>query len=175
MFNQARTFTAVLGLVLLCLQLQSCDPNESIIITDDILMLTVPAPGLELEACDDFASSRSFDLPAANNRTVQWSEAKSLVNDTLKIIRLDIVSDTGSVAQFTMTLRPLSGKPSEIQCMKGFGCTGVWESFPWVVPGQNLLDQTVLKFKVVPKGVDAFTIENYNTNKTFMVRVNPPI
>jgi hypothetical protein len=176
MANQQKTFGSSLAFILLCMMLQNCDPKgDLIIITDDVLMLTVPAPGLEAEACDDFASSRAFDLPASNTRTVNWSEAKSLANDTLKIIRLEILSDTGSVVKFTMTLRPLSGKPSEIQCMKGFGCTGVWESFPWVVPGQNLLDQTVYKFKVVPTGVDAFNFENYNTDKSLTVRVNPPI
>lgn len=162
-----------IAFALLCLNLQNCE--DAIIVTDDVLMLTVPATGLELAACDDFASSRSIDLPASNTRTVNWSEARSLANDTLKIIRLEFLSDTGSVAKFTMTLRPLSGKPSEIQCMKGFGCTGTWESFPWVVPGENYLDQTVFKFKVKPVGSSAFTVENYNTDKALTVRVNPDI
>ena len=161
---------------LCCLVLQNCSKkNDTIIVTDDVLMLTVPASGIESLACENFASNRSFDLPATNTRSVNWSEAKSLANDTLKIIRLEILSDTGAVAQFTMTLRPLSGKPSEIQCMKGFGCNGAWVNFPWVVPGQNFLDQTVFKFKVRPVGTESFTVENYNTDKQLTVRVNPAI
>ncbi len=176
MSNKLTIFTTNLVAALLCLSLQNCDPKgDNIIITDDVLMLTVPATGLETEACDNFASDRSFSLPASDTKSVNWSEAKSLANDTLKIIRLEIMSDTGSVAKFTMTLRPLSGKPSEIQCMKGFGCTSPWESFPWVVPGQNFLDQTVFKFKVKPVGTGSFTVENYNTDKALTVRVNPAI
>ncbi len=149
--------------------------KDTIIVTDDVLMLTRPAVGLEPVACTDFPMNHSFSLAASDTESISWSEAKSLANDTLKIIRLEILSDTGSVARFTMTLRPLSGKPSEIQCMKGFGCTGTWEHFPWVVPGENLLDQTVFKFKVKPEGIEHFTIENYNADKALMVRVNPPI
>ena len=176
MFNLRITFASTLAGVLLCLSLQNCDPNnDTIIVTDDVLMLTRVAAGLETFACGNFTMSRTFNLPASNTQTVQWSEGKSLTNDTLKIIRLEIQSDTGSVAKFTMTLRPLNGKPSEIQCMKGFGCTGTWEHFPWIAPGQNFLDQTVFKFKVKPVGTGSFTIENYNTDKALMVRVNPPI
>ncbi|MCC7465771.1 MAG: hypothetical protein IT261_05855, partial [Saprospiraceae bacterium] len=60
---------------------------------------------------------------------------------------------------------------------KGVGSfnTGTWEHFPWVVPGENLLDQTIFKFKVKPVGIEHFTIENYNTDKVLMVRVNQPI
>lgn len=176
MSNKPIAFISTFAAILLLLCLQNCDTKgDSIIITDDVLMLTVPASGLETAACADFASNRSFSLPSTKTQSVNWSEAKSLANDTLKIIRLEILSDTGSVAQFTMTLRPLSGKPSEIQCMKGFGCTVPWEHFPWIVPGQNFLDQTVFKFKVKPVGIGSFTIENYNTNKTLTVRVNPSI
>lgn len=154
----------------------SCDKNGGmIIITDDVLMLTTPAVGLEMEACDDFVSNRSLQIAGNQAGTVLWSEAKSLPNDTLKIIRLEFLSDAGSVVQFTMTLRLLSGKPAEIQCMKGFGCTGTWENFPWVVPGANFLDQTEFKFRVKPVGIDRFTIENYNADKTLTVKVNPPI
>ena len=164
-----------LATVLVCLSLQNCDPNNNIIITDDVLLLTRVATGLESTACANFASSRSFNLPASDIQTVNWSEGKSLTNDTLKLIRLEMLSDTGSVAQFTMTLRPFSDKPSEIQCMKGFGCTGTWVNFPWIVPGENFLDQTEFKFKVKPVDKSSFTIENYNTDKALMVRVNPTI
>ncbi len=176
MTNQPTIFTTFLVAALFSLSLQNCLPRvDDIIITDDVLMLTVPASGLESAACADFASDRSFSLPASNMQSVNWSEAKSLANDTLKIIRLEILSDTGSVAKFTMTLRPLSDRPSEIQCMKGFGCTGTWQHFPWIAPGQNFLDQMVFKFKVKPVGIGSFTIENYNTDKALIVRVNPPI
>lgn len=162
--------------VVLLLSLQNCDKTgDPIIITDDVLMLTVPATGLEPEACTAFPSQRSFGIPASTNRSVQWDEGKSLTNDTIKIIRLEVLSDTGSVAKFTMTLRPLNDKPSEIQCMKGFGCTGAWEHFPWVAPGGAFLDQTVFKFRVRPVGKSSFTIENYNTDKTLTIQVNPPI
>lgn len=176
MSNQLKAPAAILALALLCLSLQNCDPkSDTIIVTDDVLMLTVPATGVESAACENFATERSFDLAASKTGNVSWNEARALPNDTLKIIRLEILSDTGSVAMFTMTLRPLSGKPSEIQCMKGFGCSGSWVSFPWVVPGENYLDQTVFKFKVKPVGSSAFTVENYNTDKNLQVRVNPPI
>ncbi len=176
MSNKLKSFSIAVAAALLCLNLQNCVKNgDTIIVSDDVLMLTVPATGIEVAACADFAANRSFELPASNTRSVNWTEAKSLANDTLKIIRLEILSDTGSVAQFTMTLRPLSGKPSEIQCMKGFGCTAPWEHFPWIAPGQNFLDQTVFKFKVKPVGISSFTVENYNTDKALTVRVNPTI
>ncbi|MBC7776310.1 MAG: hypothetical protein H7246_12820, partial [Phycisphaerae bacterium] len=166
MSNKLNIIVPTLAASLLCLCFQNCGPkDDTIIVNDDILMLTAPASGLESVACDNFASNRSFDIPASNTRSVNWSEAKSLPSDTIKIIRLEILSDTGSVAKFTMTLRPLSNKPSEIQCMKGFGCTPPWVNFPWIVPGQNILDQTVFKFKVKPAGLGSFTIENYNTDK----------
>lgn len=149
--------------------------NDFIIVTDDILMLNKPAAGVERDACETFPSQRTFSLPASGKQNVDWSEGKSLPQDTLKIIRLDIRSDTGSLVQFTMTLRPLSGKPSEIQCMKGFGCTPPWEQFPWIAPGENFLDHTVFKFRVIPTSVSSFTIENYNSDKSLTVRVNPPI
>lgn len=174
MKNQQMLFST-LAAVLLLLSLENCGKGDTIIVTDDVLMLTVPAAGLETEACEDFAANRSFILPSTNTKSVLWNEAKSLTNDTLKIIRLEVLSDTGSVAQFTMTLRKRSDKPSEIQCMKGFGCTGPWEHFPWVAPGENFLDQTVFKFRVKPVDTNSFTIENYNTDKVLTVNVNPPI
>lgn len=176
MSNKQSIFLGSFLAFLCALSLFNCDTKGTdIIITDDVLMLTVPASGLESIACNDFATSRSISLPANKTQSISWDDAKSLANDTLKIIRLEMLTDTGSVAQFTMTLRPLNGKPSEIQCMKGFGCTGTWEHFPWVVPGENFLDQTVFKFKVIPVGVESFTVENYNTNKSLTLRVNPPI
>lgn len=176
MSNQSNIFTLAFLVFSGALSLLSCDSkNDVIIITDDVLMLTVPAAGLESLACADFTSSRSVSLPATQTKSVSWTEAKSLANDTLKIIRLEMLNDTGIVAQFTMTLRPLNGKPSEIQCMKGFGCSGTWVHFPWVVPGENFLDQTEFKFKVKPAGVESFTVENYNTDKALTMRVNPPI
>ncbi len=175
MTNKTTTSFSTIAAILILLNLQNCGKGDTIIVTDDVLMLTIPAPGLESEACKDFAASRSINLPATNTQSVSWNEAKSLANDTLKIIRLEIQSDTGTVAQFTMTLRPRTDKPSEIQCMKGFGCTGPWEHFPWIAPGENFLDQTVFKFRVKPVGTSSFTIENYNTDKALMVKVNPPI
>jgi hypothetical protein len=173
MTNKLPVFAA--ALLLFCLQNCKSKDNDVIIVTDDVLMLNRVAVGLESTACANFPSNRSFGLPAANTQTVNWTEAKSLPNDTLKIIRLEVLSDTGSVAKFTMTLRPLSGKPSEIQCMKGFGCTTPWVNFPWIAPGENFLDQTVFKFRVKPVGSTRFTVENYNTDKALTVRVNPPI
>ncbi len=176
MSNKLKLIATTLAVTLYSLSLQNCDSkDDSIIITDDVLMLARVATGLESIACTDFASSRTIELPATGTQSVNWSEAKSLPNDTLKIIRLEILSDTGSVAKFTMTLRPLIGTPSEIQCMKGFGCNGAWELFDWIAPGQNFLDQTIFKFKVKPIDIERFTIENYNTDKALVVLVNPPI
>lgn len=152
-----------------------CSKKADIIITDDILMLTTPAIGLETEACTDFSASRSLSVTPQNTQRVAWSEGKALSGDTLKIIRLEVLRDTGSVAKFTMTLRPIAGAPSEIQCMKGFGCDGKWVNFPWKSPEGNFLNHTVHKFKVVPQGVSDFTIENYNTGETLVVKVNPPL
>jgi hypothetical protein len=156
----------------------ACQEKEDpiIIVVDDVIMLSVPAIGLEGIACTNFPNSRSGGIAPNDSLIVNWSEGKSLPNDTLKIIRLEILRDTGSVAKFTMTLRPLSEKPSEIQCMKGFGCDGgAWENFPWIAPGSKFLDQTVQKFRVIPRGKDRFTIENYNVSGNLMVKVNPPI
>lgn len=175
MSNKLTIFTTALVTVLFCLSLQNCDTKgDPIIITDDVLMLTRVAAGLETEACEDFASDRSFSLPSSSTQSVNWSEGKSLANDTIKIIRLEIQRDTGSVVKFTMTLRPLTDRPSEIQCMKGFGCVPPWVTFDWIVPGENFLDQTVFKFKIKPVGIGSFTIENYNSNLPLIVRVNPP-
>lgn len=171
-----RSLIFFLALTIVVPAFQHCTKkNDFIIVTDDVLMLSRPAEGVERDACEAFSSQRTFNLPASGKETVNWSEGKSLPNDTLKIIRLEILSDAGSVVQFTMTLRPLSGKPSEIQCMKGFGCTPPWEHFPWIAPGENFLDHTVFKFRVIPTSVNTFDIENYNTDKPLTVRVNPPI
>lgn len=165
-----------IALSLFCLLLFSnCSKKSDFIITDDILMLTVPAVGVEAEACTDFASSRSLSIAPQSAQTVSWSEGKTLSGDTLKIMRLEILRDTGSVAKFTMTLRPLSGTPSEIQCMKSFGCEGKWETFPWKSPEGNFLNHTVHKFKVIPNGISNFSIENNNTGETLRVLVNPPL
>ncbi len=164
-------------LIVFVIIIASCEgKTPASIITDDIIMLTRPATGLETFACANFAASRSTPISTKDSISVSWSEAKVLANDSIKIVRLEFLSDTGSLVKFTMTLRPLSGRPSEIQCMKGFGCaTQAWENFPWKSPAGNFLDQTQHQFRVFPRGVGRFTIENYNSNRTLTVRVNPPI
>jgi hypothetical protein len=163
----------VLG-ILLAFQCKKKE-EEFIITSDDVLMMVIPAAGLESAACDNFASSRSFDLMPADSQMVLWTEGRSLANDTIQIIRLEVLRDTGSVLKFTMTFRPRSGQPSEIQCMKGFGCDGPWETFPWKSPTGNFLDHTVQKFKVIPRGKNGFSFQNVNTDGVLQVRVNPPI
>jgi hypothetical protein len=160
----------------LSLALQCKKEDEEFIITsDDVLMMVIPASGLESAACADFASSRSFELMPADSQLVNWSEGRSLANDTIQIIRLEVLRDTGSVLKFTMTFRPHTGRPSEIQCMKGFGCDGPWETFPWKSPDGNFLDHTVQKFKVIPRGKKGISFQNFNTDGLLTVRVNPPI
>ena len=152
------------------------DKNDIIIVVDDVIMLSRPAVGLESAACANFAANRSAGIAPGDSLRVDWSEGKSLTNDTIKIIRLEVLRDAVSLVKFTMTLRPLSGKPSEIQCMKGFGCDGsAWETFPWISPGGDFLDHTTHKFRVIPRGKDRLTIENYNGTGNLTVRVNPPI
>jgi hypothetical protein len=157
------------------LALCHCDRDDGIIVTDDVLMLTVPATGLESAACANFPANDFVDLPAGDTVSVSWASGKSLPNDTLKIMRLEFRNDTGIVVQFTMTLRPKSGQPSEIQCMKGFGCDGPWAYFPWKSPDGNFLDHSVFKFRVLPRGASRFTVENYNADKSLQLFLNPPI
>ncbi len=172
------TFRFALAYLFLSLYLCSCQEKggDPIIIVDDVIMLSRPAVGLENAACTDFPADRSEGITPTDSLSVAWSEGKSLPNDTIKIIRLEILRDTGSLVKFTMTLRPMSNKPSEIQCMKGFGCDGAaWENFPWIAPGTNFLDHLEHKFRVIPRGKDRFTIENYNSSGNLIVKVNPPI
>jgi hypothetical protein len=157
------------------LALCRCDRDDGIIVTDDVLMLTVPATGLESAACANFLTNGFIDLPAGDTVSVLWENGKSLPNDTLTIMRLELRSDTGTVVQFTMTLRPKANAPAEIQCMKGFGCDAPWEYFPWKSPDGNFLDHTVFKFRVLPRGVSRFTVENYNADKSLQLFLNPPI
>jgi hypothetical protein len=160
-----------------CLIFLHCKKKEDIIIViDDVIMLSRPAVGLEGQACTNFDKSRVSTLATNDSLVVQWSEGKALPGDTIKIIRLEMLRDTGALVQFTMTLRPLDGVASEIQCMKGFGCGGnSWEHFPWIVPNKNFLDNTTHQFTVIPRGVDRFTIRNYNPANNLIVRVNPAL
>ncbi len=153
-----------------------CNREDVIIIgSDDVIMLTTPAKDLESFACTDFTNSRTFMLPPADSQLVAWAEGRSLANDTIQIVRFEVLRDTGLVAKFTLTFRPLTGKPSEMQCMKGFGCTPPWEYFPWKSPNGNFLDQTIHKFQVYPRGKNGISVQNRNTTETLTIRVNPPL
>jgi hypothetical protein len=163
-------------LLLFCVAACKKKADDIIIVIDDVIMLNRPAVGLEGVTCANFVNSRSAGVAPSDSLRVEWSEGKSLPNDSIQIIRFEILRDTGSLVQFTMTIRPLSNKPSEIQCMKGFGCDGLpWESFPWISPAGDLLDHTIHKFRVIPRGKNRLSIENYNGAGNLIVKVNPPI
>mgnify|MGYP000367029449 CR=1 FL=1 len=169
------SFARFVGLLLLAFGFHHCDKAENIIITDDIIMLVVPATGLEDEACDNFIVSRAAAVPPQDSQRVAWTEAKSLSGDTTKIVRLEILRDTGSVVKFTMVLQVRKGVPSEIRCMKGFGCTGTWEGITWKSPNGNFLEHPTHKFRVVPTGSKSFVVENKLSGESITVRVNPPL
>ncbi len=171
----ARNLLALL-FFLLCMGSCSKKGDDIIIVIDDVIMLNRPAVGLEGVTCANFVNSRSAGVAPSDSLRVEWSEGKSLPNDSIQIIRFEILRDTGSLVKFTMTIRPLSNKPSEIQCMKGFGCDGAaWETFPWISPDGDLLDHTIHKFRVIPRGKNRLSIENYNGAGNLIVKVNPPI
>jgi hypothetical protein len=153
----------------------SCKKDNIIIGSDDVLMLTTPASGVESRACANFASSRNFALMSADSQLVAWSEGRSLEGDTLQILRFEVQRDTGIIAQFTLTFRPREGQASEMQCMKGFGCTPPWVHFPWKSPSGNFLDQTQFQFKVFPRGRNGVSFQNYHPSVPITVRVNPTL
>jgi hypothetical protein len=158
------------------LALTACDKKSpGFIGSDDVIMLTTPASGVESFACADFVSSRSFGLMSADSQMVAWAEGRSLPDDTLRIVRFEVRRDTGVVAQFTLTFRPREGQASEVQCMKGFGCTPPWAHFPWKSPDGDFLDHTTLKFRVVPRGSNGVSFQNYHPSVPITVQVNPAL
>jgi hypothetical protein len=174
--SMKQSIYSTLGFMAIVIAAWCCNRPENIIIgSDDVIMLTTPAQGLESLACADFSSSRSFVLPPADSQLVAWAEGRSLANDAIQSVRFEVLRDTGSVSKFTLTFRPLTGKPSEMQCMKGFGCTAPWEYFPWKSPNGNFLDQTVHKFQVYPRGKNGVSFQNRNATESLTIRVNPSL
>lgn len=171
-----RSAFALVGLSLLFL-LTRCDNDSQdfVIGSDDVLMLTTPAAGVEDRACANFDKTRTFVLAPQDSQFVSWSEGRSLPDDTLQILRFEVLRDTGSISKFTLTFRPLKDRPNEVQCMKGFGCTPPWEHFPWKSPAGEFLDQTVFKYKVIPRGRTGVSFQNYHPGTPITVRVNPAI
>lgn len=147
-------------------------PPAHRIITDDVMMLTTPAAGLETLACCPYPRTRTVNVAAGRRAQIDWTDARRYGRDTLRVIRLEIVKADVPVAQFTLTLKPRQ-KPMTMQCMKGFGCTGVWEAYPWKSPNGNYLEHPQHKFRVVPGGVAFFTVQNLDDKVPITVRVNP--
>ena len=60
-----------------------------------------------------------------------------------------------------------------MQCMKGLGCEGVWEAYPWKSPNGNYLEHPQHKFRVTPGGAGFFTVQNLDDKIPISIRVNP--
>lgn len=146
--------------------------SKSTIITDDVMMLTTPAVGLEALACCPYPASRALTAPAGWSVQIDWALAKHFGADTLQVLQLEIVKGNAAVAQFTLTFKPRQ-KPMTMQCMKGFGCEGVWEAYPWKSPNGNYLEHPQHKFRVTPGGAAFFTVQNLDDTAPITVRVNP--
>ena len=142
------------------------------IIVDEIMMLATPAKGVEPLACCPYKSNRSEDLAPGKSCQVTWKEGKTFGRDTLRLVRLEIVKGGATVAQFTVTLKPQQ-EPMVMQCMKGFGCTGTWEAFPWKSPKGNYLEHTTHKFRLTPNNATYFTVQNLDDKTPITVKVNP--
>ncbi len=142
------------------------------IITDDVMMLTTSAAGLETLACCPYPRAWAVTVAAGRQARIDWADGRRYGRDTLRVIRIEIVKANMPVAQFTLTLKPRQ-KPMAMQCMKGFGCEGVWEAYPWKSPNGNYLEHPQHKFRVTPGGAAFFTVQNLDDKVPFTVRVNP--
>lgn len=143
-----------------------------IIGTDDIMMYNSAARGAEPFACCPFASTRMFKIKPGMSAQVNWTDAKRLGRDTIRIIRIEISKGNNLETQFTLALHP-KAQPAFLQCMGGFGCEGEWEVYPWKSPEGNFLEQTNLQFKLVPDNLSYFTIYNQDASLPMLVRINP--
>ena len=145
--------------------------NAGYIISDDVLMLTEPATGLEDEACARFSRMDTDTLDGDGSLRVPWSDGKTLEGcDSIQILRFEILRHSMS-AKFTMILRP-SADTTQIQCMKGYGCAS-WDTLDWKSPNGNFLDHPDLEFKVIPAGRREVIIEN-SLAEQLIVKLNPP-
>lgn len=151
---------------------QKSEPASLRIITDDVMMLTTAAVGLEALACCPYPRTRTINVAAGRQTRIDWADGRRFGRDTLRVIRLEIVKDKAPVAQFTLTLKPRQ-KPMVMQCMKGFGCAGAWEVYPWKSPDGNYLEHPQHKFRVTPGGATFFTVQNLDDKVPITVRINP--
>ena len=151
---------------------QKSEPALQRIITDDVMMLSSAAVGLEALACCPYPRTRTINVAAGRQTRIDWADGRRLGRDTLRVIRLEIVKDKAPVAQFTLTLKPRQ-KPMVMQCMKGFGCAGAWEAYPWKSPNGNYLEHPQHKFRVTPGGAAFFTVQNLDDKIPISIRVNP--
>ncbi|GEM_PF-1328697 len=147
-------------------------PKGKYIIIDDIMMLSTAAKGVEPLACCPFPGTRDAVVAAGKSVQIPWKYAKVWGRDTLRIIQLEVVKAGTVVAQFTLTLKPTQ-KPMVMQCMKGFGCVGTWEAYPWKAPRGNYLEHTTHKFRVTPNNTNYLTVLNLDAETPITVRVNP--
>jgi hypothetical protein len=143
-----------------------------IIGTDDIMMYNSAARGAEPFACCPFTSTRTFKIKPGMSAQVNWTEAKRLGRDTIRIIRIEISKINNPETQFTLALHP-KAQPAFLECMSGFGCEGEWEPYPWKSPDGNFLEHTNLQFKLTPNNLSYFTIYNLDTSSPILVRINP--
>ncbi len=142
------------------------------IITDDVMMLGSAAAGVEPLACCPFAKSKVYQIEAGKNARIDWGLAKSLNGDSLRVMLVEIQRAGEVISRFTLVMRPKEAMKT-LQCMKGFGCAGTWEAFPWKAPKGNYLDHTGLKFRLRPGNTKFFTLENYDEKLPLTVRINP--
>lgn len=142
------------------------------IIIDEIMMMTTAAKGAERLACCPYAHTRVDSVAPGKSCRVNWSDGKTFGRDTLRLVRLEVIKGGVSVAQFTVSLQPQQ-KPMVMQCMKGFGCTGSWEAYPWKSAKGNYLEQTTHKFRLTPNTSSYFTIQNLDNKLPITVKVNP--
>ncbi len=151
---------------------QESEPASRRIIIDDVMMLTTAAVGLETLACCPYPRTRTINVAAGRQTRIDWADGRHYGRDTLRVIRLEILKDKALVAQFTLTLKPRQ-KPMVMQCMKGFGCAGAWEAYPWKSPNGNYLEHPQHKFRVTPGGASFFTVQNLDNKIPITIRVNP--
>lgn len=142
------------------------------IITDDVMMLNTPARGIEALACCPYPASQNIEIAPGAQCRIDWSAARQYGRDTLRLLQLEILKGKGSVAQFTLSLKPRP-RPMLLQCMKGFGCEGEWEAYPWKSPQGNFLEHTRFRFRVVPEGGQYLRVENLDEKTPITLRVNP--
>jgi len=61
------------------------------IITDDVMMLTTAAAGLEALACCPYPRTRTVQVAAGSQARIDWADGRRYGRDTLWVIRIEIV------------------------------------------------------------------------------------